>query len=51
MVAIAQSVMVMIIQAVYMILIILKIGDEFTENIMSKVQKNGATQMNGIFFE
>ena len=50
-VAIAQSVMVMIIQSVYMVLIMLKIGDELTENIMPKIQKNGATQMNGIFFD
>ena len=50
-VAIVQSVMVMIIQSVYMVLIMLKIGDELSENIMPKVQKSGASQMNGIFFE
>ena len=50
-VAIVQSVMVMIIQSVYMVLIMLKIGDELSENIMPKVQKSGASQMNGIFFD
>ena len=29
----------------------LKIGDELSENIMPKVQKSGASQMNGIFFD
>ena len=32
-----------------MVLIMLKIGDELSENIMPKVQKSGASQMNGIF--
>ena len=50
-VAIVQSVMVMIIQSVYMVLIMLKIGDELSENIMPRVQKSGASQMNGIFFD
>ena len=50
-VAIVQSFMVMIIQSVYMVLIMLKIGDELSENIMPKVQKSGASQMNGIFFD
>ena len=37
-VGIVQSVMMVIIQSVYTVLIMLKIGDELSENIMPKVQ-------------
>ena len=34
-----------------MVLIMLKIGDELSENIMPIIKKSGASQMNGIFFD